>query len=590
MKERQQVAFDWESAIQRRRNIILNHLLLTGVIGGGIALLLLFLPPDVVFRERLMSALPFVAAWLFLLVVWLLRNFLGYYVRAWILLLLTYSLAFFLLVRGGLVGSGRIWLILFSMVAVVMLDVWPGGILAGVISILTYGFFAIAISQDILQHELGDPTGLGYWITEGGDFLMAVAGLVLGMWGFRQGWLEALQGAGAANERLEDAMNDLQALNEQLDARVNERALQLSARTEELSIALARERSEANKNQAILEGIADGVVVFDRLGKIITANPAMGTLLGRSAGSMLGQTFDTLMGRDMSEDDREMITRLLQDGAITWSGFKFKWGEKTFAVSIAPVHNNTELVTGMVAVFRDFTREAEIDRMKSLFVSIASHDLRTPLNSILGYTEMLYEGVYGELGKEQQDVIGRVVANTRHMLGLVNNLLDRAQIEAGSLRLTVAPFSPSELVADVLKVMGVLARTRGLTLGGQVADDVPQVLYGDWQRLNQILVNLLSNAVKFTEEGKVQVRVYLPDSGHWAMEVSDTGCGISRQDQDDVFDPFRRGGDSDKYGGSGLGLSIVKQLVEMMGGGITLESEVGQGSVFTIVLPLRRQD
>jgi PAS domain S-box-containing protein len=581
-----QVAFDWEGAIQRRRDIILNHLLLTGVIGGGIALVLLFLPQDATLSEHLWKTLPFIAGWLFVLVVWLLRKLSGYYVRAWALLLITYLLGFSLLVDGGLVGSGRIWLVLFPMVAVALLDVWPGGILACVVSILTYIFFAFAVGHGILRHKPDDPTGLGYWITEGGDFLMAVAGLVLGMWGFRQGWLEALRGTGAVNERLEIAMSDLRTLNEQLDARVNERTRQLSERTEELSSALARERSETNKNQAILEGIADGVIVFDRMGKVTTANPAMGTLLGRSTDSILGQTFETLMGQDMSEDDREMITRLLQDGAITWSGFKFKWSEKTFAISIAPMYDNADVVTGMVAVFRDFTREAEIDRMKSLFVSIASHDLRTPLNSILGYTEMLYEGVYGELEKEQQDVVGRVVANTRHMLGLVNNLLDRAQIEAGALRLTVAPFSSSELLADVLKVMDVLARTRGLTLSGQVAEDVPDVLYGDWQRLNQILVNLLSNAIKFTEEGKVQVRMYLSDPEHWAIEVSDTGCGISRQGLADVFDPFRRGGDSAKYGGSGLGLSIVKQLVEMMGGEVTVESEVGRGSVFTVMLPL----
>ena len=279
------------------------------------------------------------------------------------------------------------------MAAVAVLDVWPGGILAGVVSILTYVFFAFAVGQGILQHKSDDPTGLGYWITEGGDFLIAVAGLVLGMWGFRQGWLEALRGTSAASERLEDAMKDLQILNADLDMRVTERTRQLSERTQELSSVLDRERLEANKNQAILEGIADGVAVFDRMGRVITANPAMGVLLGQSIDSILGQTFETLMGQDMPDDDREMINRLLQDEAVTWSGFKFKWGEKTFAVSIAPVHDDDDIVTGMVAVFRDFTREAEIDRMKSLFVSIASHDLRTPLNSILGYTEMLYEGV-----------------------------------------------------------------------------------------------------------------------------------------------------------------------------------------------------
>jgi signal transduction histidine kinase len=240
----------------------------------------------------------------------------------------------------------------------------------------------------------------------------------------------------------------------------------------------------------------------------------------------------------------------------------------------------------MVAVFRDFTREAEIDQMKSLFVSIASHDLRTPLNSILGYTEMLYEGVYGELAEEQREIVGRVVANTQHMLGLANNLLDRAQIEAGTITFHYAPLSPSELVADTMNVMEVLARAQGLAMASEIAEDVPQKLLGDRQRLGQILVNLVSNAIKYTDDGEVRARVYLPDDGHWALEVSDTGRGISRDDQSRVFEPFRRASGLPGYGGSGLGLSIVKQLVEMMRGEVRLRSEGGQGSTFTVILPL----
>ena len=565
-------AFNWEVEIRRRRNIILNHMLATGAFGGGIGIVLLFIAAIENPLAQLGNMAPFIVIWLFVLGVWLFRGKLNYQIRTWTLLVLVYFLGCYLLLDGGLTGSGRIWLLLGPLLAVVMLDVWPGGVLAGVSSILIYILFAIVMSYGVLSQRSGEPADLGYWITEGGDFLIAVAGLVLGMWGFRRGWFEALKKTSAINQKLEGAMRDLQVLNTELDTRVIER-------TQQLAGALAR-------NEAVLAGIADGVVVFDQMGRVVTVNPAMGALLGRPLDAMEGQTIEALMGHDVAETDREMVGRLLRDGEITWSGFKFKWGEKTFAVSIAPVHSDTGMVAGMVAVFRDFTREAEIDQMKSLFVSIASHDLRTPLNSILGYTEMLYEGVYGELAEEQREIVGRVVANTQHMLGLANNLLDRAQIEAGTITFHYAPLSPSELVADTMNVMEVLARAQGLAMASEIAEDVPQKLLGDRQRLGQILVNLVSNAIKYTDDGEVRARVYLPDDGHWALEVSDTGRGISRDDQSRVFEPFRRASGLPGYGGSGLGLSIVKQLVEMMRGEVRLRSEGGQGSTFTVILPL----
>jgi len=566
-------AFGWEIEIRRRRDSILNHMLTTGAFGGGIGLVLLFIPPTADPMGRLVATIPFFVIWPIVLGVWLFRSRLNYQIRTWTLLLMVYYMGCYLLLDGGLTGSGRIWLLLGPLLAVAMLDVWPGGVLAGASSILIYILFAFLISLGVLTQRSGVPTDLGFWITEGGDFLIAVAGLVLGMWGFKRGWLEALEKTGAINQQLEGTMQDLQALNAELDTRVIER-------TQQLAGALSR-------NEAVLAGIADGVIVVDLRGEVITVNPAMGTLLGRSTEAILGQTVESLMGQDVVEADREMVGRLLRDGEITWSGFKFRWGDKTFAASIAPVHSDTGMVTGMVAVFRDFTREAEIDQMKSLFVSIASHDLRTPLNSILGYAEMLYEGVYGELVGEQHEIVGRVVANTQHMLGLANNLLDRAQIEAGTLTFNYAPLSPSELVSDTMNVMEVLARAQGLAMSSEIAEGVPEKLLGDRQRMGQILVNLVSNAIKYTDEGEVRVRAYLPGDGRWALEVSDTGRGISRDDQARVFEPFRRASGLSGYGGSGLGLSIVKQLVEMMRGEIRLRSEVGQGSTFTVILPLR---
>jgi len=383
---------------------------------------------------------------------------------------------------------------------------------------------------------------------------------------------------------LEHALQDLRILNRELDQRVQDRTRQLANRTQELAEALSR-------TQAILESIADGVIVFDIDGKAVVANPAIAALLGRPADEITGRDIGTLMDEDVSAADRETLISILQDKNKRYPSLKIEWGHKTLSVSSAPVRDNTGRATGTVAVFRDFTREAQIDRMKSAFVSIASHELRTPLNAILGYADMLREAVYGPLPDRQRELIARIMANTGHLLSLTNNLLDQAQIEAGTLTLNTTSFSLAELIDSVHGVMSVLAQAKGLKLTGHIADDVPATLFGDRQRLHQILVNLVSNAIKFTDQGTVHVRAYRPDADHWALEVSDTGRGIPAEAQAYIFKPFWQVDDSPgrEYTGAGLGLSIVKQLTALMGGEIKLMSEVGRGSTFTVVLPLVSQ-
>jgi len=238
-------------------------------------------------------------------------------------------------------------------------------------------------------------------------------------------------------------------------------------------------------------------------------------------------------------------------------------------------------------------RLMELDRLKSRFVSMVSHELRTPLGAIQGFTEMLRAGVYGSLSEKQHDALQRVERNTKKLLNIVNDLLDQARIEAGELSLHPEPFSPNALADDLQTTIGVLAERKGLSLTVDVDEDVPRPLYGDKERLHQVLVNLATNAIKFTEEGGIHVRIGPADgdsSSYWAMEVSDTGPGISEEDEDIVFTPFQRIDDSmtREHTGVGLGLSIVKQLVELMDGHITLDSEPGRGSTFTVVLPLQQ--
>jgi PAS domain S-box-containing protein len=433
------------------------------------------------------------------------------------------------------------------LMASVLLRSYASFIVAGLISLL---LAAIALSIEIVPNTFAM---LGF-------FAIALVS-----------WLSA--------RSLEQALVDLRTINKELDQRVD-------GRTRDLAAALAREQTETNKNQAVLEGIADGVIVFDNQGRAIVANPAMTQLINRSPETIVGHDIRALMAEEVDADSREMIFGLLGDREAPTPSMRFEWGKKTLSVSVAPVRAS-DRVTGTVAVFRDYTREAEVERMKGAFMSMISHDLRTPLGAIVGYADMLQEAVYGPLSEPQLDVMERINANTQRLLSLVNNLLDQTQIEAGRLTFQISSFDPRKLLADMESVMGVLAQSKGLQLDCQVADAFPPDLSADRERLHQILVNLVNNAIKFTEQGRVDVRIYRADGDRWAIDVSDTGPGIPPAAQEYIFEPFRQVDDSitRTHAGVGLGLSIVKQLTGLMGGEITLTSEVGQGSTFTIVLP-----
>ena len=376
-----------------------------------------------------------------------------------------------------------------------------------------------------------------------------------------------------AARSLQGALTDLRAINAELDQRVLDR-------TRELAEMLS-------ENQAILESIADGVIVFDNNGQAVVANPAISRLVGRSIEKIIGCDIAALMGQDVNAQDRETMIGLLRDPDKEHAALKLEWGKKTLSVSCAPVHSEAGGTAGAVAVYRDFTREAELERMKSAFVSMVSHELRTPLNAILGYADMLSEGIYGELNEKQGDVMQRILTNTGRQLSLVNDLLDRAQIEAGTISFNFAQVKLVDLVHEVYSTMVVLAEPKGLKLNCHIDRDMPAEVYSDAQRLHQILINLVSNAIKFTDQGYVNVDISRFDDAHWSIQVSDTGAGIPKNAREYIFAPFHRVDNSAtrKHKGAGLGLSIVKQLVNMMGGDVTVDGRVDQGSVFTVVLP-----
>jgi len=226
---------------------------------------------------------------------------------------------------------------------------------------------------------------------------------------------------------------------------------------------------------------------------------------------------------------------------------------------------------------------------KSQFVANMSHELRTPLNAVLGYSELLADGLYGSIPQKGLDVLERIQANGKHLLGLINDVLDISKIEAGQLTLALDDYSVEAMVQSVVAATGSLAQAKGIEVKTSVPNDLPMGR-GDERRLTQVLLNLVSNAIKFTDTGEVEVRVQSVN-GEFNIMVCDTGPGIAPKDQATIFEQFQQIDNTStrKKGGTGLGLSISRQLVGMHGGRIDLNSTVGVGSTFNIVVPVRVQ-
>jgi signal transduction histidine kinase len=233
------------------------------------------------------------------------------------------------------------------------------------------------------------------------------------------------------------------------------------------------------------------------------------------------------------------------------------------------------------------SRQLELEsRHKSQFLANMSHELRTPLNAILGYTELIVDGVYGQPSEQMQSVLQRVDINGRHLLGLINDVLDLSKIEAGQLTLSLTDYSLNDVVQSVFTGVEALAAEKGLGFRTDVAPDLPRGR-GDERRIAQVLLNLTGNAIKFTDVGEVTIKASA-HNGSFTIAVRDTGPGVDAADQARIFGEFQQvdGSSTRQKGGSGLGLSIAKRIVELHGGRIWVESHRGAGSTFSFTLPI----
>ena len=249
------------------------------------------------------------------------------------------------------------------------------------------------------------------------------------------------------------------------------------------------------------------------------------------------------------------------------------------AIAIENVHLFDEI--------QDKSRQLEVaSQHKSQFLANMSHELRTPLNAILGYTELMADGAYGEPSDKMLGILKRLEANGKHLLGLINDVLDLSKIEAGQLVLELSDYSVQDIAQTVRSTLEPLAADKKLAFKLELAPELPAG-HGDGRRLTQVLINLVGNAIKFTDAGEVAIKAEA-NNGSFHVSVRDTGPGISAADQMRLFQEFQQADNAitKKKGGTGLGLAISKRIIEMHGGKIWVESQLGQGSTFAFKLPV----
>ncbi|CAB5083240.1 Adenylate cyclase (EC [Olavius algarvensis associated proteobacterium Delta 3] len=378
-----------------------------------------------------------------------------------------------------------------------------------------------------------------------------------------------------------------------------------------------REIAEARQRLVdAVESISEGFVLYDKEDRLVLSNSRYRELLhpGWETEFPPGTRFTKII-RTAAECglvidakgrvDEWVAQRLAQHrnptGPIVQRRAKGRWIQiserKTSEGGTVAVYTDISKLKQHEAELSELVKKLEVtrdiamaaNRHKSEFLANMSHELRTPLNAILGYTELIVDRIYGDVPEKIQEVLERVDENGRHLLRLINDVLDLSKIEAGHLDLSPSEFSIGDLIHSVTASVEALAAAKNL----QVTVNVPKDLrngFGDEQRIAQVLLNLLGNAIKFTEHGKVGVGVTEAD-GKFIVSVSDTGIGLSDEDQLKIFDEFHQvdGSSTREKGGTGLGLAIAKKIVEMHRGHIEVESILGKGSTFRFYLPIRME-
>ena len=365
-------------------------------------------------------------------------------------------------------------------------------------------------------------------------------------------------------------------------------------------------REAKDKYRMIFEKSPLGIIHFDTYGVITQCNKSFVDIVGVEEANIIGNIIGLdLLKSDTSEEIKKCVTAVLSGEPDNYSGSSFSFIGATdtpIRASFVPVITEDKAIAGGICIVEDITeskkaREAlihaknvaeEASRTKSEFLSNVTHELRTPLNAIMGFSDLLQESIEDKLNDNQRKYLNNIIAGGKDLLDVINNILDVSNIEAGKTNLELEDIHLEGLIQDVMTEMSSFASKKNIALQMELDPQVKSIRV-DRNKLQQILINLVSNAIKFgKEKGFVKIRSkQMHDTLH--IEVIDNGIGISTEDQQRLFKPFIQLDSSStrKYKGNGIGLYIVKQFVDLHGGNVWLESEIGKGSTFTFTISLK---
>ena len=412
---------------------------------------------------------------------------------------------------------------------------------------------------------------------------------------------------------LRNAINEIQDghLGETVNLTFGDEIGKMGAAFNEMSVKLhhgqvALKEAE-QKYRSIFENATVGIYrsTTDSKGQLLTVNPAFAQIMGyESPEVMVASVTDISSQLYANSTDRGRLRQLLREKGKV-QGFETLFHRRDGEIIDVSISGNViKKENGEIlyyeGILEDITEKKQASQFriakeaaeaankhKSEFLANMSHELRTPLNAILGYTELILDNIYGDVPEKIREVLERLDKNGRHLLNLINDVLDLSKIEAGQLVLSLDEYSMEDVIQTVITAVESLAAEKNLKLKVMVPADL-KIGKGDQQRIAQVLLNLVGNAIKFTEQGEVKVEVGVSDETFF-ISVSDTGPGISKPDQKKIFEEFQQadGSSTREKGGTGLGLSIAKKIVEMHGGQIWVESTLGKGSNFRFTLPIR---
>ena len=403
-------------------------------------------------------------------------------------------------------------------------------------------------------------------------------------------------------ELLADSLTELRIALEELQVAEEE----LLQQNQELAIAHTQLEVERQRYHDLFEFAPDGYLVTNTAGIIQEANRAAAKLLNVSQEKLIGKPLINYIPYAERKSFRANLNQLHHsDGMQEWEIRVSPRDSAAFdaAMTLSTVRDWQGKPAGWRWLLRNITARKqaeeqirnmqlqnlqlqEVARLKSHFLAIMSHELRSPMNAILGFAQLLLRNSSHELAPKQENMVERILNSGRHMLRLIDDILDFSKLDAGGVELKLEELNVAELVRTTTEELLSLTQQKNLALQVQINIQNPYII-NDSNRLRQVLVNLLSNAIKFTDCGSVEVKVWELSSDRLAIAVKDSGIGIAEADIEHIFQEFRQLNQTitRQHGGTGLGLAIVDRLVRTMQGKITVESTLGQGSTFCVELP-----